>query len=171
MVLRKCGTYLSIYYYNRTNKKRIRNESPYLGPQEDNQDFIEVCKQNEERIHWEVIPDSKLFRKVSKLISEGNIIGWVQGKLEFGGGALGNRSIFADPRDPQMKKRVNMVVKKREGFRPFDPIVAFNDRGKYFEPPYFIPYMNQIIKVKEEHQEKLPSITHTDGSHPEYRHF
>ena len=152
------------YYYNRTNKKRIRNESPYLGPQEDNQDFIEICKQNEERIHWEVIPDSKLFRKVSKLISEGNIIGWVQGKLEFGARALGNRSIFADPRDPQMKKRVNMVVKKREGFRPFAPIVAFNDRGKYFEPPYFIPYMNQIIKVKEEHQEKLPAITHTDGS-------
>ena len=57
-----------------------------------------------------------------------------------------------------------MVVKKREGFRPFAPIVAFNDRGKYFEPPYFIPYMNQIIKVKEEHQEKLPAITHTDGS-------
>ena len=57
-----------------------------------------------------------------------------------------------------------MVVKKREGFRPFAPIVAFNDRGKYFEPPYFIPYMNQIIKVKQEHQEKLPAITHTDGS-------
>ena len=105
-----------------------------------------------------------MFRKVSKLISEGNIIGWVQGKLEFGARALGNRSILADPRDPQMKKRVNMVVKKREGFRPFAPMVTFEDRTKYFTPPYYIPYMNQIVKVSESHRENLPAITHTDGS-------
>ena len=57
-----------------------------------------------------------------------------------------------------------MVVKKREGFRPFAPMVTFEDRTKYFTPPYYIPYMNQIVKVKKEHREKLPAITHTDGS-------
>ena len=154
---------LLAFHYNRSNNKRVSNKTPFLGPEQTNTDFIELCK-NDERVHWEVIPDNSLFKKVSKLISEGNIIGWVQGKLEFGARALGNRSILADPRDPQMKKRVNMVVKKREGFRPFAPMVTLEDRTKFFNPPYHIPYMNQIIRVHDEHQDKLPAITHTDGS-------
>ena len=157
----------ALHYYftqSKDNWYEIDNQSPFLGPEENNQEFLEVCRKNEDKIFWEVIPDSTLFRKVSKLISEGNIIGWVQGKLEFGARALGNRSILADPRDPQMKKRVNMVVKKREGFRPFAPMVTFEDRTKYFTPPYYIPYMNQIVKVSESHRENLPAITHTDGS-------
>ena len=153
-----------LFYYTNTKGDRIKNETPFLGPSQDNQDFTYVLRQNEDRVYGELIVDNKLLPKVAKLISEGNIVGWVQGKLEFGARALGNRSILADPRDPQMKRRVNMVVKKREGFRPFAPMVTFEDRVKFFTPSIEVPYMNQIIKVKDNHKENLPAITHIDGS-------
>ena len=84
--------------------------------------------------------------------------------MEFGARALGNRSILADPRDPQMKRRVNMVVKKREGFRPFAPMCCYDDMKNFFTPNIEIPYMNQIVSVKPKHRTKLPAITHIDGS-------
>jgi carbamoyltransferase len=84
--------------------------------------------------------------------------------MEFGSRALGNRSILANPRDPQMKARVNKVIKKREGFRPFAPIVKLEVFTKYFDYKHSVPYMNQVVSVKEEHRKKLPAITHIDGS-------
>ena len=84
--------------------------------------------------------------------------------MEFGARALGNRSILANPRDPQMKARVNRVIKKREGFRPFAPIVKEEERLKYFDYKHLVPYMNQVVSVKQEHRKNLPAITHIDGS-------
>jgi carbamoyltransferase len=84
--------------------------------------------------------------------------------MEFGARALGNRSILANPRDPQMKARVNRVIKKREGFRPFAPIVKEEMFTKYFDYRHLVPYMNQVVKVREEHRNNLPAITHIDGS-------
>jgi len=158
------GAALFVYYHMNPNSERIDNTSPFLGPSEKILDIVKVCKQNEDRVFIEAISENKLLPKVAKLISEGNIIGWVQGSLEFGARALGNRSILADPRDPQMKQRVNSVVKKREGFRPFAPMCTFTDMGKFFTPNIEIPYMNQIVKVKKPHRSKLPAITHIDGS-------
>ena len=63
-----------------------------------------------------------------------------------------------------MKARVNRVIKKREGFRPFAPIVKLDDQSKYFDYPHIVPYMNQVVQVKKEHQSSLPAITHIDGS-------
>ena len=113
---------------------------------------------------YEIFTDKELIDKVAIDLSHEEVIGWFQGRLEFGARALGNRSIFANPRDPQMKSRVNRVIKKREGFRPFAPIVKLEDQSKYFEYPHQVPYMNHVVKVKEEHQQKLPAITHVDGS-------
>ena len=92
------------------------------------------------------------------------MVGWFEGRMEFGARALGNRSILANPCDPQMKSRVNRVIKKREGFRPFAPIVRYEAQTKYFEYKDDVPYMNQVVQVKEEHQKYLPAITHVDGS-------
>ena len=155
---------MHVYYHINGNSNRISNTTPFLGPSEKVLDIVKVCKDNEDKIFFEPMPEDKLLPKVAKLISEGNIIGWVQGKLEFGARALGNRSILADPRDPQMKKRVNMVVKKREGFRPFAPMVTYEDMKNFFTPTIEIPYMNQIVSVKPKHRKKLPAITHIDGS-------
>jgi len=154
----------ALNYWNHITNDRKENKTPFLGPSEKLLDIVKIVKDNEDKIFYEALSDEELLPKVAKLISEGNIIGWVRGQLEFGARALGNRSILADPRDPQMKKRVNMVVKKREGFRPFAPIVCYEDMKRFFTPNVEIPYMNQIVKVKQNHQTKLPAITHTDGS-------
>jgi len=154
----------ALNYWNHITNDRKENKTPFLGPSEKLLDIVKIVKDNEHKIFYEALSDEELLPKVAKLISEGNIIGWVRGQLEFGARALGNRSILADPRDPQMKKRVNMVVKKREGFRPFAPIVCYEDMKRFFTPNVEIPYMNQIVKVKQNHQTKLPAITHTDGS-------
>ena len=154
----------ALNYWNHITNDRKENKTPFLGPSEKLLDIVKIVKDNEDKIFYEALSDEELLPKVAKLISEGNIIGWVRGQLEFGARALGNRSILADPRDPQMKKRVNMVVKKREGFRPFAPIVCYEDMKRFFTPNVEIPYMNQIVKVKQNHQNKLPAITHTDGS-------
>ena len=153
-----------LFYYTSTNDTRVDNQTPFLGPQQSHDESLKIIKQNRNKVEFEFLGDNDLINKTAQLISEGNIIGWVQGRLEFGARALGNRSILADPRDPQMKRRVNMVIKKREGFRPFAPMVTFEDRIHYFTPAYEIPYMNQIVKVTEKYKDKLPAITHTDGS-------
>ncbi len=154
----------ALYYWNHITNDRKENKTPFLGPSEKLLDIVKVVKENDDKIFYEALSDEELFPKVAKLISEGNIIGWVRGQLEFGARALGNRSILADPRDPQMKRRVNMVVKKREGFRPFAPMCCYEDMKHFFTPNIEIPYMNQIVKVKPKHQTKLPAITHIDGS-------
>jgi len=108
--------------------------------------------------------NSKLIKIISEEITDGNIIGWFEGRMEFGARALGNRSILANPRDPQMKSRLNMMIKKREGFRPFAPIVQKESQVKYFKYHRVVPYMNQVVKVKKEYVSKLPAITHIDDS-------
>ena len=154
----------ALHYWNHITNDRKVNTTPFLGPSEKLLDIVKVVKENDDKIFYEALSDEELFPKVAKLISEGNIIGWVRGQLEFGARALGNRSILADPRDPQMKRRVNMVVKKREGFRPFAPICCYDDMKNFFTPTIEIPYMNQIVSVKPQHRKKLPAITHIDGS-------
>ena len=154
----------ALNYWNHITNDRKENKTPFLGPSEKLLDIVKIVKDNEDKIFYEALSDEELLPKVAKLISEGNIIGWVRGQLEFGARALGNRSILADPRDPQMKKRVNMVVKKREGFRPFAPMVCYEDMKRFFTPNVEIPYMNQIVKVKENHRNELPAITHIDDS-------
>ena len=153
------------YYYTTYNKsKRKSNKVPYLGPYYSNEIVDEVLKDFSDKVHFEKKLDSQLINEVAELIRDGNVVGWFEGKLEFGARALGNRSILANPRDPDMKARLNRVVKKREGFRPFAPIVKKSAMTKYFDYPQDVPYMNQVVKVKKEYHEELPSITHVDGS-------
>ena len=154
----------ALNYWNHITNDRKENKTPFLGPSEKILDVVSIVKENDNKIFYEALSDNELLPKVAKLISEGNIIGWVSGQLEFGARALGNRSILADPRDPQMKKRVNMVVKKREGFRPFAPMCCYDDMKNFFTPNIEIPYMNQIVSVNPKYRKKLPSITHIDGS-------
>ena len=154
----------ALNYWNHITNDRKENKTPFLGPEETNTEALYSIYENRNYIDYDVMTETALIKKVAKLISKGNIIGWVDGKLEFGARALGNRSILANPKDPQMKKRVNMVVKKREGFRPFAPMVTYKDRNKYFHLTDEIPYMNQIVQVRDEYQDKLPAITHIDGT-------
>jgi len=99
---------------------------------------------------------SELSKKVAKLISEGNVVGWFQGRAEFGPRALGNRSILADPRNPEMQKKLNLKIKHREGFRPFAPSVLEEDYSDFFEGNTLSPYMLLVKKIQEKIQLKTP---------------
>lgn len=100
----------------------------------------------------------------AEMIAQGLVIGWFQGRMEYGARALGHRSILADPRIPEMKNRVNAVIKFREGFRPFAPSVALESAGAYFEKPYENPFMTSTFSVRPEMREKIPAVTHVDGT-------
>jgi len=100
----------------------------------------------------------------AKLLSEGNIIGWFQGRMEFGPRALGNRSILADPRDPMMKDKVNNAVKFRESWRPFAPSILAEAAPEYFECASLSPFMIFTFRVKSDKRDIIPAVTHVDGS-------
>ena len=100
------------------------------------------------------------------LIGEGRVLAWSRGRMEFGPRALGNRSILADPGHPEMRDRINAMVKKREAFRPFAPAVSADEIDKWFDVPNGteLPYMITIVNVREKHRAELPAITHVNGS-------
>jgi carbamoyltransferase len=104
--------------------------------------------------------------EAAKLIAEGRVLAWYRGRMEFGPRALGNRSILADPGRPEMRDRINCMVKKREVFRPFAPAVSREQAHIYFEVPPGIelPYMIATVNVRSEHRPALPAVTHVNGS-------
>jgi carbamoyltransferase len=112
---------------------------------------------------YETLPDAELVTRTAKLISEQNVIGWFQGRMEFGPRALGGRSILADPRDPKMRDTLNMKIKFREGFRPFAPSVLMDKASEWFEIDCDSPYMLLVAPVREG-KRSIPSVTHVDNS-------
>ncbi len=145
---------------------KIENvKSPYLGS-EYNDNEIEKILENEtykKKFKYKFYKsDREFFKLVAKLISEGNVIGWFQGKMEFGPRALGNRSILADPSNLEMKKIINSKIKKRESFRPFAPVVLKKLQGEWFESNFNNLYMSSVTKVKKDKQSLVPAITHVD---------
>lgn len=157
-----CALY---YYYDQNPKvKRVNNSYPYLGPSYTNDEIKKTLDLFKKDVYYVEKLNHELIPIIAKQIYDGNVVGWFEGRMEFGARALGNRSILANPCDSQMKSRVNRVIKKREGFRPFAPIVKFESQTKFFDYQDDVPYMNQVVRVKEEHQKQLPAITHVDGS-------
>ncbi|MCM2266948.1 MAG: carbamoyltransferase [Elusimicrobiales bacterium] len=105
---------------------------------------------------WEKVPDEALFGRTADLLASGRVVGWHQGRAEWGPRALGNRSILADARQPGMQERVNLKIKRREGFRPFAPSVTAERAADYFQPGPASPYMLLLGAVKEELRAPLP---------------
>jgi carbamoyltransferase len=100
----------------------------------------------------------------AELLSQGKILGWFQGRMEFGPRALGSRSILADPRDPEMNAKVNNAVKFREWWRPFAPSFKKEAAGDYLESARDSPFMILTAQVRPEKRSVIPSVTHVDGS-------
>lgn len=153
----------------------------YLGPEYSEVDVRKMAQKFDAR--YEHVNDyDALSAKVASLIAEGNVIGWMQGRMEWGPRALGNRSIVADPRNAEMQKKLNLKIKYREGFRPFAPSVLEEDMGDYFDSPQPSPYMLFTAPVKKERRKPkapdsaplaerlyalrsdIPSVTHLDYS-------
>ncbi len=153
-----------ISYYRGERDKRLDNTNPYLGPKFSNEYISQILKNYNNKLIYKKLSDEEIIDLVSTEISNGKVVAWFEGRLELGARALGHRSIFADPKNPTMKNRINQIVKKREGFRPFAPIVKDEAKNLYFEWDKEVPYMNQIVSVRKEFRTKLPAITHIDGT-------
>ena len=108
-------------------------------------------------------PDA-VARATARLIAEGHVIGWYQGRMEWGARALGNRSIVADPRRPDIRELINTKIKFREKFRPFAPSVAVEAVNDYFVGAVPDPFMIQVYPVRPEKRSVIPAVTHVDGS-------
>ena len=132
--------------------------SPYLGPEFKNK-WIKPILEKVPNITYYKLNDDFLIQKVAQFIATQRIVAWFQGRMEFGARALGNRSILASPRDGKMRTKLNKVIKKREGFRPFAPSVTLEDAKRYFDIKEPVPYMNIVVRSKVKY---LPAATHID---------
>jgi carbamoyltransferase len=134
----------------------------YLGPGFERAE-IELALQ---RAGLEGVPrgEAELLERTAAAIAAGQVVGWFQGRMEFGPRALGNRSIVVDPRHPGMKDILNARIKHREPFRPFAPSVLEERAGEFFEDSYPSPDMLMVYGVRPEHRARLPAITHIDGT-------
>ena len=152
-----------IHYLVKDREKKYFKitRSPFLGPMYDNNSIRYAIGHYKYKL---IADDMKLRTHIAEKLNEGKVVGWFQGHIEFGSRALGNRSILANPTFPDMKDRINKVIKKREGFRPFAPMVTKERQHDYFDMLTDVPYMNQVVKVKEQYRDKLPAVTHVDGS-------
>jgi carbamoyltransferase len=110
------------------------------------------------------LPKEELMRRTAGIIADGKILGWFQGRAEWGPRALGNRSIVADPRRPEMKEILNRRIKHREIFRPFAPSILAEAIAEYFEKSHPSPFMTLAYSVRQEKREKIPAPTHVDGT-------
>jgi carbamoyltransferase len=148
-------------YHSILKKKRGKYwHHPYYGPsfsREEVKSFLD-----REGVSYLELPEKELIKKTAEFIASGKLVGWFQGRMEFGPRALGNRSILADPRDPDMKEKLNKKVKFREWFRPFAPSVLADDAGDYFDLDVESPFMLVTAMVKR--PDDVPAITHIDGS-------
>jgi len=108
--------------------------------------------------------EDELCRRTAKAIAAGKIVGWFQGRMEFGPRALGNRSIVCDPRRADMKDTLNERIKHRETYRPFAPSILSENLADYFENSFPAPFMITIYKVREDKRKDIPATTHVDQS-------
>jgi carbamoyltransferase len=138
---------------------RDATQGSYLGPDYSDKDIDHVLTRYRASAHhydeFHCLADD-----VARKLREGNVVGWFQGRMEFGPRALGNRSILGDARNPDMQKKLNLKIKYREGFRPFAPSVLEEDVGEYFELDRQSPYMLLVAPVRKDRQNPLPQGYH-----------
>jgi carbamoyltransferase len=111
-----------------------------------------------------LLSDDSLIETVATAIADGKIVGWYQGRMEFGARALGARSLLADPRNPDIRNVINLKIKHREIFRPFAPSILEEDVDLFFERAEPVPFMEKVLRVRESQRHKIPAVTHVDGT-------
>lgn len=154
---------VAAYIYNTLlkNKRSFMMDNAFSGPEYPDDEIKRYLDEN--RVEYREYKNGDLIKVAARLINEQKVIGWFQGRMEFGPRALGARSILADPRNPDAKDIVNSKIKFREGFRPFAPTVLAEKAREYFDLDLHSPFMLLVAKVRPE-KRFMPSITHVDGS-------
>ena len=138
----------------------------YLGKDYDNDQIekILIDKNLKSEFFTKKTSEEELLDIVTEELSNSKIVGWFQGKMEWGARALGNRSILADARNPDIKNIINSKIKRRESFRPFAPAIIGEYSKDWFETDKEVPYMSEVYNILEEKRKELPGITHVDGT-------
>ena len=153
-----------------TELKHIVMNHAYWGPEYANDEIDSLLKQlsgsllSQDCTALHVDDELDLYRRTAELIANGLVIGWFQGRMEWGPRALGNRSIVCDPRRSDMKEILNLKIKRRESFRPFAPSILREYVAEWFEEEADVPFMMQVFQIKPEKRPLIPAVTHVDGS-------
>ncbi|HBG05735.1 MAG: hypothetical protein A2075_06100 [Geobacteraceae bacterium GWC2_58_44] len=147
-----------------------RMNGSYLGPEYSDLEVMQTARRYGAGL-LRVESFAALCEQTALLLAEGNVIGWFQGRMEWGPRALGNRSIIADPRNPEMQKKLNLKIKYREGFRPFAPSVLIEDAEEYFEIESASPYMLLVADVHEKRRNPLPEGYHAQALREKLYHL
>ncbi|HYO88129.1 MAG TPA: carbamoyltransferase C-terminal domain-containing protein, partial [Candidatus Limnocylindrales bacterium] len=160
------GTALGVCYYiyhQVLGKPRtyVMNDA-YTGPSYSN----DVIRAELDRygLEYKLLEQPELVQQAASIVAGGDVLGWFQGRMEWGPRALGNRSIIADPRRDDMKDILNARIKHREKFRPFAPSILMDATADYFDQAYPDPFMLKVYNVLPEKQKEIPAVTHVDGT-------
>jgi carbamoyltransferase len=146
------------------NQRSFVMNHAYLGMQYKHEEVHAAANKRLVRLQTMSTPSQNICGEAAKLLSEGHVLGWFQGRSEFGPRALGDRSIIADPRKAEMKDKLNKRVKHRQAFRPFAPIVLAERANEVFEGDEESPFMLLVKRVRPQWQDKVPAIVHVDGT-------
>lgn len=153
----------ALYVYHQLNgkngNKRWRWKDCFLGPGYSDSKIERMIKSR--RVKYKKLTKTGIVKTVAGLIEDQAVVGWFQGRMEYGPRALGNRSILADARNPKNQKRVNMAIKFRESFRPFAPVVMEDKKNTWFDASWIDPYMITVCNVK---RKDIPAVTHVNNS-------
>jgi len=162
------GAAYYLYHQILNNKRNFVMKNAYWGPGFNEVEIERAIKEREKDLRGVSIEKienyDKLCCKTAEFIAQGKIVGWFQGRMEWGPRALGNRSILADPRRKETKDVLNERIKRREWFRPFAPSILLEKVDEYFEKDYPDPFMLKVYPVKENKRELIPAVTHVDGT-------
>lgn len=156
------GAALAVWHQKLGNPRKFVMKHAYYGPGFTNEECRAAL--NEAGLKYETLADEILLPRLAKMISEGAIIGWFNGRMEFGPRALGARSFNADPRRADMRELLNHKVKLREWFRPLAPSMLEETGEDIFGKPHHDPFMITVIEVAEHQKSKIPAVVHIDGT-------
>jgi carbamoyltransferase len=156
------GAALWIYNQVLKNPRLPITNHGYFGSQFSNEEIIEVLES--QHINYEKLEGKDLYNKVTDCLINAGVVGWFQGRAEFGPRALGHRSIIADPRRADAKDILNAKIKRRESFRPFAPSILKEYVKDYFEVVDEVPFMEKVFPIKKEKHAEIPAVTHVDGT-------
>ncbi len=156
------GAALHTYHSVLKQPRRHELKNSYLGP-EFSEPQIEAALKAAD-LHYQKLERGPLLDRVAEQVAEGNVVGWFQGRMEWGPRALGNRSIVAHPGLPNMKDVLNARIKHREWFRPFAPSILAEHQGEYFEHDHPSPFMLHVYKIRPEKRQQLCAVNHVDDT-------
>ena len=154
------------FLQNDLNFKISVNQYEYLGKGYSNEEIKKIIQSfnTDKNYFYDYMDFKELFPFICKKLIDEKVIGWFQGKMEWGPRALGNRSILADSLNPKIKEIINSKIKRRESFRPFAPSILEDHTKDWFEVNKTIPYMSEVYKIRDDKKIKIPGVVHVDGS-------